>query len=236
MAGDEDAVAVPAQLDFGAAAASAVHDIKNSLGLMLHTVDTLIDTAPPAAAGNQGPLNDLRYEARRINAELVGLLGLFKLERGLRPLRLEEVALEELLAEAAAFNRPMLSLQGIELETRVAPPGAAWCFDRELVLGILNTVVNNTYRHARASVSLACRAAGDWLAVTVADDGPGYPPAVLAAGSGDLAPAAGAAGGTSLGLYFARLAAAQHCAGGRRGRIALANGECGGARFTLYLP
>ncbi len=222
------------RLDFGAAVASSVHDIKNSLGLLLYTVEGLIDECDGSSAASRAPLNELRYEARRVNHELVHLLSLFKLERGLVKINVGQVDLEDFLAEVRAYNGPMLELKGIALECG-SPDCAEWFFDRDLVGGIINTVINNAFRYARARVRVRTDVEDGCLVFRVMDDGPGFPAAMLAHDPGD-ASAAGACGYTGLGLYFASLVADLHRNAGRSGAVSLGNLDAGGGCFTLSLP
>ncbi len=56
--------------------ASAVHDIKNSIGLVLNSAETIADTVVVAREDHEA-LITLQHEARRVNADLMNLLGLF---------------------------------------------------------------------------------------------------------------------------------------------------------------
>lgn len=57
------------------------------------------------------------------------------------------------------------------------------CADRALLERLLENLLNNSIRHnpGRVSITVRTEAAGGWFCLTVADDGCGYPPAVLAA-------------------------------------------------------
>lgn len=57
------------------------------------------------------------------------------------------------------------------------------CADRALLERLLDNLLNNSIRHnpGRVSITVRTEAAGDCFCLTVADDGCGYPPAVLAA-------------------------------------------------------
>ena len=222
------------KLDFGAAVASSVHDIKNSLGLMLYTVDDLLEQTSEQESGERKSLNELRFEARRINQELVHLLSLFKFERGMQKLRVDHVDLEEFALELKVSNQPMLSIKGIEFQLAIEA-AAQWFFDRELILGLVGTVINNAYRHARECVELRCAIEGEELVIRVLDDGSGFAPeqiGVVNSASG-IKPSSGS---TGLGLYFAALVAQMHKNGEREGRVELSNLDAGGACFALFLP
>ncbi len=214
--------------------ASSVHDIKNSIGLLLSAADALNDALPADLRATRS-LGDLQYEARRINYDLIHLLGLFKLERTHQPIRLTVVDCRDLLDELYAFNAELLARQGITLaiESRLASEGY---FDRELVLGVMNSIVNNAFRHAQSQVLVVCEVRDGYTVLTVEDDGPGYAPKLLAVVDDQPGATTYRHGNTGLGLYFARRIARLHEHRGRHGRVVLRNTPRGGGCFELWLP
>jgi len=212
--------------------ASAVHDIKNSISLVLNSAETIADTVV-VAREDHDVLVTLQHEARRVNADLMNLLGLYKLERG-GPLVLPDVVdCAEIMAELVAYNMPLLAARGIMLDVEDCVAAEGY-FDRTLVLGVLNSVLNNSFRHAATSVTIGCAVHEGYTVFSVVDDGPGFSADILAS---DLAtPMIGGTqgGSTGLGLYFARRVAELHRHRDRCGRVALSNrpGSC----FELYLP
>ncbi len=215
--------------------ASSVHDIKNSISLLLSSAEALEAEFPPASAGHRHTLA-LQHEARRINFDLTHLLGLFKLERGHHTVHPQVVDCEELLEEVAAFNQCLFASRGIDFKIDCRPAAEGF-FDRELVLGVLNSTLNNAFKHARERVALTCEVVDGYTVFALVDDGGGYGLKVLggrddAVGIGDYR-----CGDTGLGLYFARRIAALHRHRGRQGRVVLSNrGIDGGGRFELWLP
>jgi len=211
--------------------ASAVHDLKNSLGLVLNSAEHIADTVVVAREEHEA-LVTLQHEARRVNSDLMNLLGLYKLERGSALVVPDVVDCTELMAELVAYNMLLLASRGIRLDVEECAAVEGY-FDRPLVLGVLNSVLNNTFRHARSRVSLGCAVHEGYTVFTVADDGDGYPQEIL---DSDLStPCLGSSSGsTGLGLYFARRVAELHSHCGRRGRVELSNGPDN--RFRLFLP
>ncbi|MGE0226736.1 MAG: sensor histidine kinase [Acetobacteraceae bacterium] len=215
--------------------ASSVHDIKNSIGLLLDAADTVSDTLPETSDA-RASVCTLQHEARRINYDLMHLLGLFKFERTRATVRFAVVDCHELLEELMAFNAALLAQRGITLvtECRLANEGY---FDRELVLGVLNSVVNNAFRHARSRVAVTCDVRDGYTVFSIIDDGAGYAPRLLGAAPAEPGGTTYRHGNTGLGLYFARRIAAMHEHRGRHGRVALRNDpESGGGCFELWLP
>lgn len=215
--------------------ASSVHDIKNSIGLLLSAAEA-IEAALSQDSAGRGQALALQHQARRINFDLMNLLGLFKLDRAHRAVTPQVVDCAEVLEELAAYNEALLAGRGIVLTTDCSHAAEGF-FDRELVLGILNSTVNNTYTYARAQVALACEVQEGYTVFSVSDDGPGYGPKILKGGANAIGQSEYRLGNTGLGLYFARRIAELHQHRGRRGRVVLGNqGINGGGCFQLWLP
>ncbi|MDE0805090.1 MAG: HAMP domain-containing sensor histidine kinase, partial [Acidimicrobiales bacterium] len=87
-------------------------------------------------------------------------------------------------------------------------------------------------RFASTTIAVNVRRRGDWMTMTVADDGPGFPERVLAQPFDRFVRADPTRAGTGLGLAI--VASTARAAGGD---VALGNGEAlGGAWVTITLP
>lgn len=217
---------------FAGLLANAVHDIKNALDLVLNAAEHIAETVPVPREGHQA-LQILQHHSRRASSDLVSLLGLYRHERGQALVQPRVVDCDELLAEIAAFNEPLLASRGIAIEVEACEAVEGF-FDRTQVASVLNAAVNNTFRYAEHRVLLSCRVREGFTVFTIADDGPGFPPAVLARGAQAPVEAGAASGSTGLGLYFAQLIAELHRHRDRCGRVEIEN--LPGACFRLFLP
>lgn len=139
----------------------------------------------------------------------------------LRPL------LEALVDDRADAGQPVSLAPGPACRVRARPVA---------LRRVIDNLVDNALRHGGGAVRLSHEVADDggaWLHVD--DDGPGIPPAQLAAAQQPwvrLGPDAGAgAGGHGLGLAIARDLAERDGA-----RLELANRDGGGLRASLWLP
>ena len=65
-------------IDFSMVLASAVHDMKNSLGMLLNSLDELRQEQADTT-GDSPRFNTLQYEAERMHNDLVQLLGIYRL-------------------------------------------------------------------------------------------------------------------------------------------------------------
>jgi signal transduction histidine kinase len=196
-------------------AALTIHDVKNRLAILA------------AGAESRGDTDSLRglLEAA---ATLTGLLAFYKAENGHLQLDIDARCPVDLAQELVADIRRMSRLD-VTCDCAQAP--LLWFYDENLVRMVLASAVHNALRFARQRITLTVSEQDDWLVFTVADDGPGYPPAVLAGESADLPMTRD---GTGIGLQLARRIAALHVNAGKAGQVDLDNQD--GAVFRLLLP
>ncbi|MFA5677034.1 MAG: HAMP domain-containing sensor histidine kinase [Pseudomonas sp.] len=223
------------ELDFSTVLASTVHDMKNSLGLLMQSWNHWLERLAPELA-ESGERGVIEYESLRLNGMLMQMLGLYKLQINQLPLHPDWTDVEELLQEQLARHAEILEarkihgrcrLDGIEL----------FVLDPELVGSVIGNVINNSIRYTRSAIHLSASPHDGLLLICVNDDGEGYPEHMLGRRGRDTQAADVRNGSTGLGLYFAQCIASMHQRDGRQGYIELANGgELGGGEFRLYLP
>ncbi len=224
-------------LDLTTILASSIHDMKNNLGLLLQTVETLEEQAEEPLSRRQQHYRDLRLAGLRLNQQMMQMLSLYKLQSHLYTPNVESWMMAEILEEACLEYVPLFAGRGLELDWSCAEELEGFC-DRELVSGVIGNALHNALRFARGRVLLSARAwshaRGEGVQILVEDDGPGYAvPAVVSLGE-DMASADGS---TGLGLHFARLVAETHANHGVHGELHCDNeSRFGGARCALRLP
>lgn len=223
--------------DFSLILANSVHDMKNSVGMLIGALDELGGGPTTATDPALRDMSRLRYEAKRLNSNLIQLLTLYRINELGYSLNIVENDVEELIEECFLEQEAFLQLHGVEFEMD-CDPDLVWFFDRELVGSVLNSVINNAYRYTRDRIRIGAETSGDRLALFVEDNGPGYPESMQVNSAPDLGQSIDVGkGSTGLGLYFAATIARMHRHKDRVGYIELANtGIDGGGRFTLYLP
>ena len=204
--------------------AAAIHDAKNAL----MTLDNQLAEAACRPAG--ADFSAARATTSRIAGQLTELLTLYRAQGGQLRLAIDDHDLPDFIDDLIAELGPPPG--GIQLDCHLdaANQLGAWAFDAYLVKLALLDALRNALRHARSRVTFTLQpAAQGGLCFEVADDGPGFPAAML---NGETA---ASSQGTGLGLSFARLIAARHATpAGKHGHVALANRP--GASFILTLP
>ncbi len=210
-----------------------IHDMKNSLGVVVHTIDEL---APEGDNGNSAQLRTLQQEARRLNNNLIELLTLYKIENRRLSVAIDQVSVEELLEEVLMENVASAALQGVDIEVQ-CPPDLYGYLDEALVRGVLNNLVGNGLRYTHSKLLLQAEQNSGFLVLRVEDDGPGFPPSMLQAQQAFDRNQQFVDGHTQLGIYFAGLIARLHRSGEREGYITLENRrQLAGGCFSLFLP
>ena len=223
-------------LDFAFILASSVHDMKNSLGMLLGTLAQMREVAPPQTPEQSKTFAVLEYEAARINSELVQLLSLYRMQHERLLVQVDELYVIETLEEQVARNDMLFQARGIEL-TIDCPEDLRWYMDGELIGGVINNVLVNCSRYCRRRLLLSAAIEENSLCISIADDGQGYPDSMLAAPHEVNAGVSFSTGSTNLGLLFAHRIAQLHRSKAVNGYIRLDNdGPLGGGVFSLYLP
>ncbi|MFA9218912.1 MAG: sensor histidine kinase [Sphingomonadaceae bacterium] len=220
---------------------STVHDMKNSLSVVSGTLERLLSAGAAPEPDAYPQLAQMLYQTKRLNDNLIQLLALYKeVGKPGYPFEPAPQRIAELVEQVASQARVLLQAKGITLDLDY-PPELIWTFDEDLIIGVLVHAINNAIRYTEDRVRLAIRVDGDMLQLQVEDNGMGFPPVMLEAGSAALDPQQRGvnflSNNSGLGLYFSREVARMHRHRQRCGSIALANGSSlGGGCFTLRLP
>ncbi len=224
------------QLQFASVLASSIHDMKNSLGMVLNSLDGIVDPGLHQCRCTPEQVAQLQYEAKRINDNLIQLLTIYRMENAVYEARVDEVDVYDFLEEAFLQSKPMLEYRGVTADL-ACEPGLVWYFDRNLIAGVLDNIITNAMRYTKDRVRIGAAIDGEFLAISVEDNGRGFPVHMLEAGQHVDRDIDLVSGRTRLGLYFCAMVAELHENRGRQGTIHLANGgTLGGGRFTVLLP
>jgi K+-sensing histidine kinase KdpD len=223
------------QLDFSFVLASSVHDMKNSLGMLLGSLEEIIDESESESESQKKRLSILQYEATRINTELVQLLSIYRFQHQADIVKIDENYIDETIEDQVARNDVLFKTQNIDLHVE-CEADSVWFYDNDLVGSVIHNVLVNGTRYANKKMQLTAKLEDDYLVIEVADDGEGFPKRMIDAASLD-SEAHSDGNSTQLGLFFAAKIAALHQQKDRKGYIELSNGGVlGGGVFTIYIP
>ena len=223
-------------IDFSTVLGSAVHDMKNSLCLLIQSIEDLGQSVVNPNSITSEHLASAHYEAARLNTGLVQLLSLYRAGLDNLPLNIDEHYVEDVVEEIIASNKSYLNHKNMSLEVNQSAD-LLWYLDVDLVCILLNDVLINAMRYSKKKILLSVYTEGENLIFKVEDDGPGYPASMLEANAINMQNYDISQGRTGLGLFFARLIAQAHTNHDKSGYISLENGgSLGGSVFVLSLP
>lgn len=211
--------------------AGVSHDIRTPLALILGWAEQLQREATLPAAARQ-KAGGICTQCEKIRSLIEDLNLTSKLEYGTQPLRKQEFAAGPLFRELVAqfCESPQAESCEVSLQQTAAAEQAKLCVDRALLERLLENLLGNSIRHNAAPVEIEVQTdvAGNRFCLTVADNGTGYPPAVLAALQGtpqnEQTP-------HILGLHVVEQIAAAH-----GGRVTFGQNAPNGAKATVWLP
>jgi len=226
----------PTEIDYATILASSVHDMKNSLCMVIQSAELIQAEGAKLSHGAREELARLNYEANRLNSNLLQLLSLYRLDRQQLPVQIDQYYLQELFEELLLKNQYYASQRGITVIIN-ADDDLNWFFDRDLILTILNDAVANALRYSTEQILIGATVTGNQLQIVVADDGPGFPDFMLHNAAADMHNPDLRHGHTGLGIFFAKLIARAHYNKNQRGIVSLQNNsELKGGSFRLTLP
>lgn len=220
--------------DFAMLLASSVHDMKNSLGMLLSSLNDLMEQHPASNDEQKQCYSTLQGEASRINNDLVQLLGLYRLGNGQLYIHQNEVIVLDFIEQQIAKNSVLLDSRGVSVSVKCDPDLMCF-FDDELVGGILNNIIVNAVKYTESDIVISASLQDQGLWLTVDDNGQGYPEAMLESNTATDLGIDFNSGSTKLGLFFADRIARLHVNKGVCGYTQLSNTDSGG-RFSLFLP
>ncbi len=221
-------------LDFSLVLASSVHDMKNSLSMLLSSLESVIEDTPPRDSQQAKQFAILQYEASRINSELIQLLSIYNMQQSRLPLRIDESFPIDTIEEQVARNDMLFKTRNIKIDIE-CDQDLVWYYDNDLIGNVIHNVMINASRYTKDQMKISASIEDEYLVLTVADNGGGFPSFMLDPSAVMEKPKE--TDSTQLGLFFASTVASYHTQGSREGYIRLANGgELGGSIFSIYLP
>jgi two-component system sensor histidine kinase SenX3 len=224
-------------LDFSTCLASLVHDMKNSIGMLLNTTDEILDRCSSDNCPSYPSLSHLQYESKRVNNNLIQLLTLYKMDKDQLTLNIDYHDIGEFINEIIFYNKPLLDSRGIRMEIDT-PDNLMWFLDKDLIGGVINNVLNNAFRYTRDTIKISSRKdERGYLVIQIEDNGTGYPEQMINTIPDSPSKTSFLTGGTGLGLYFAYSVVKLHKDKDRQGYLLINNSpDHGGGCFSIYLP
>ncbi|MCP4078516.1 MAG: HAMP domain-containing histidine kinase [Gammaproteobacteria bacterium] len=215
--------------------ASTVHDMKNSLSLLMGQLDNL-SLRLEVGSENQQAVSSIRYESSRINQSLMQLLTLYKLENNQLFIQISEVEVVDFIEDCIATHSLLAENNGIQLEVD-CDDSIIWFFDQDMVGIAIKNILGNSIRYTGKQVIVSVKVVEGHLVIQIDDDGPGYPENMIENPDQFIKKVNYSTGSTGLGLFFSATIAHNHHRSDRQGSIHLSNdGLLNGGSFQITLP
>lgn len=225
-----------AAIDFSTVLASAVHDMKNSLCMLIQSAELIQQESAQLSDSAREELARLNYEANRLNSNLLQLLSLYRMEKNQLPIQVDQHYLSDLTEEIVLKNQYYCQQRGLNIQLDSAED-LSWYFDYDLVLHLVNDAVVNALRYCDKKILIRLRQQDSELLIEIHDDGPGFPAFMLSSEQERMNAPDLANSHTGLGIFFAKLIAGAHHNKGQIGKVTLFNGgQYGGGVFIVTLP
>ena len=154
--------------------ANAAHELRTPLTAITGAIEVLQAGAKDDPTERDRFLDHIERECARLGRLSTALLVLARAQMGVEPARLEVVPIRPVLDRVASETHPA---RGVELEISCEPDLAVFA-NRTLIEQALGNLASNAAKHTHdGSIALRGLAGPDgWVALEVADTGPGLPP------------------------------------------------------------
>lgn len=216
--------------DFTSLLATSIQDMQNSLGVLHGSLESAYEISQ-----NVKPVDlfaTLQYETSRISSELFQMRVLQGLQSEQLVPQVDQHYVAEMFEELMANNYVLFDSREISVELE-CDQNMACFFDRDLVSGVLHSVLVHCCRYAEKKICLSAIKKDQQLLLTVQDDSRGYPEFLTQAiPSIDRQDSQSS---SQLAMSIAQEIALLHHRGKQKGSIQLSNNEIGGV-FELSLP
>ena len=226
------------EFDYSTLLAHSIHEVKNSLNMLLNSVDHVLSSSEAYDADASKILSQIQYEGKRVNDDLVGLLAIYRINNKQYNANIDEYSVYDFLQENISQHEVMFRHRGIENHFE-CDESLYGFFDRDLITGVLSNVINNLYKYTKDQISVSAFKENGLLVIRIKDNGPGYPEHMIISHqeNNNQNNISFENANTGLGLYFSKLAAELHKNKGKQGYITTTNdGIDGGGCFSIYLP
>ena len=204
--------------------------------MLLGSLSDITQQCAPTTCPVHDKLIRVQHESRRVNQDLIHLLTLYRIDKSQYLLNITENMLIHFLEEIIDENEAVLSGYGINMQLE-CPDNVTAFFDLELVSGVINTIINNSYRYTQDIIKISCTNENNYTVISIEDNGPCYPDHMLSENISSTEGIDHATGSTGLGLYFASRVAGLHKNKTAYGYTVTSNtGISGGGKFSIFLP
>jgi K+-sensing histidine kinase KdpD len=213
-----------------------VFDMKNSMNMLINSMEELIVDTPPSNEKQALRLASMQYEVSRINGEINKLMTLHHLQESNARACPEEHFVIDMLNDQLAQNDMLFHTQRVKIAID-CDEDLEWYYDNTLVSSVLNNVLIQSARYCRTRLELSAKVEDKKLIICIADDGQGFPDSMLNVCKVLDEQKKYTGSSAHLNLLYAFQIASLHEHNQEHGTIEMNNNsKLGGGVFSLVLP
>jgi signal transduction histidine kinase len=154
------------------------HELKTPLTAIRLYAEMLRDGLVAGDEKRREYYGSISAETERLSRLIDNVLEFSRLEKGARSLELRIGEVAPVVREAVELLRPHAAAHGLALELLVDGALPPVRFERDALLQVVFNLIDNSVKYGRgepATIEIACRRAGEGVAIVVRDHGPGVP-------------------------------------------------------------
>lgn len=209
---------------------NVAHEIRTPLSLIKVPLESILKEDGQFPPKVRDYLHVMERNTSNLLEMVNQLLDLRKTEETDYTPSMEPCDVSELVGELCTRFGPAAEVGGIRLERHIEP-GVVAQVDRDAISKIVNNLLSNALKYAKSNCCVTLAADSGLFRITISDDGQGIVPEDMERIFNTFYQSGNSKGGTGIGLPLARLLAIKH-----GGSVVCANGERGGAVFTVEIP
>lgn len=162
--------------------ADVSHELRTPLMLIKLPLRELVDGAKKLAAADRQRLQLPLQQTERLSHLVEQLVGLVQAEAGQMRLKVRRIDLIAWARGLIAGFEPIAERHRVQMELRTELASLAVYVDADHLTTVLSNFLDNALKYAPGGsivrVGIVANAPGDWVHISVADRGPGYPPEI----------------------------------------------------------
>lgn len=151
----------------------ASHELRTPVAVILAYAESL-QSDPSLSADAQAKVEPILRECRRMQRMIEQMLTLTRAQEGRYPVTMEEICLNDVFAGVEMVISERAVQENIDLRFD-APEEIKITADQSLITQMLLNLMENALKYGKSGGHVACRAhrLGDWVQITISDDGVG---------------------------------------------------------------
>jgi len=103
------------EFDYSVLLASSIHEVKNSLNMLLNSIDQVVTTCNEDTCPAYKIISQIQYESKRVNDDLVELLAIYRIRNNQYAANIDEYSVSDFLNENIGQHEAMIHHRKIRL-------------------------------------------------------------------------------------------------------------------------